>query len=119
MTDRSIFTIRMIKYFVCWLFLWQDTMIRGSIFQLGYYIDIPGNIKGDEILVSLLLVIVLIERTVTRDFTLRRSNYTGPFLLMTSFLFVGWLRGCIIHERAAIVMESHDLLAWPVCFFIV
>src|ERR1035441_10630811 len=119
MTDRPLFTIRMLKYVVCWLMLWQDGTVGGSIFQFGTFIKIPPNVKWDEVLAVLLLVLVLIERSVTYDFTLRRSSYSGPFLLMSSFLFVGWLRGCIIHEHVGIVMEAHDLLAWPVCFFIV
>src|ERR1700689_4482071 len=117
--ERSLFSIRMLKYFICWLMLWQDAMVSGSVFQIGSFMTIPGNIKSDEIMAFLLLVVVLIERSITSDFTLRRSNYSGPFLLMTAFLFVGWLRGCLIHERVAVVMEAHDLFAWPVCFFII
>jgi O-antigen ligase len=109
----------MVKYVLCWLMLWQDTMVGGSIFQIESWGNMNLPLRSDEIMVFLLFVVILIERSVTRDFTLRRSNYTGPFLLMASFLFVGWLRGCIIHERAAFVMEAHDLFAWPVCFFIV
>jgi O-antigen ligase len=114
-----LFSLRMIKYFLCWMVLWQGRMVGGSIFQLTEWgIDLPG-LMTSEIVAATLALVVLFERSVTRDFSIRRSYFNGPMLLIVVAFFISWLRGCYLTQRFAPVLEAHEAFSWPFSFWLI
>jgi len=99
--------------------LWQDGMVSGSALQITNWISIPYYIKIAEALVFLLGVTVVIERTVTGDFRLHRSYFSGPLLLILSAFFISWVRGMYMQQRVAIILEAHEAFSIPLLFYVV
>ncbi|MDP4200973.1 MAG: O-antigen ligase family protein [Bacteroidota bacterium] len=117
--SREIFTFRNLKYLVCWLMLWQDSMIGGSILELStIFGEIPGT-RTVEVFAMLLALIAICERTLSGDFKLRRSYFSAPLILILVIFFFSWCRGQIMLQRFNPVLEAHDAFAWPFAFFIV
>ena len=112
------FSLRMLKYFFCWLMLFQDTMVGGSIFQIGQYVTPPGILTAEFMAVFIGLVTVF-ERTLRQDFTIRRSYFSGPLLLMAIAFFISWCRGSYMHQKVVGVLEAHEAFALPFAFFLI
>src|ERR1035437_5490322 len=88
---RILFSIRMVKYALCWLLLWQGGMIADSIIELTTLIPVlPYWMTIMEALGTLLLLVVIIERTLTLDFTIRRSYFAGPLILIAMAFYTSW-----------------------------
>ena len=81
---RLLLSIRSIKYFLFWLNVWQDSMIDGSPLQIHEYTGSLAGVRPIEVLMVALLIVVLIERTITRDYTVKRSYFWAPLILMTA-----------------------------------
>ncbi len=112
-------SFRMIKYFLCWLMLWQDGMVQGSLLQLGTYIPIPPYVTTMEILAAILFLVVVMERSFTHDFTVRRSYFCGPLVLMFFAFFISWCIGTYMKQQIAFIIEFHDAFEFPFTFLLI
>ncbi len=118
--ERMLFSLRMAKYFICWLLLWQDGMIPGSPLELRTWFPmVPNNITMMEVLCAVLFLVMTIERSITLDFTLRRSYYTGPLLMIVLTFFISWCRGCYYNQHVAFILEFHEVIELPYLFLFV
>ena len=100
-SERSIFTLRMLKYLFCWLMLWQDSMIGGSILELQTFTgDIPG-VRYVELMALMVVLIGLAERTIKRDFTVRRSYFSAPLIAIVFIFILSWIRGSVMKQTFA------------------
>ena len=115
---RMWFSLRMLKYFFCWMMLFQDTMVKGSIFQVGQYIAPPGLFMA-EMMAVFIGLITLFERTLSQDFTIRRSYFSGPLLLIAIAFFISWCRGSYMNQKFAFVLEAHEAFALPFAYFLI
>jgi hypothetical protein len=111
-------TLRYIKYFLLFLTVWQDSSVPGSIFQIMEYFPNIYPVRPFEVFLVLNAIILLIERTISQDYTLRRSYFWGPLLLIWFALFLSWARGCFIRQEISIVYEVHEAFLTPIEFFI-
>ena len=115
---RAAFSIRMLKYFFAFMMLWQDSMVGHSPLQIQNFVAVPG-LGAAELMTALLFVVVLIERSMTLDFTIRRSYFNGPLLLLLVAFYVSWLMGCFMRQQYAPRLEAHEVFAWPLIFVVV
>jgi hypothetical protein len=111
--SRSLLAIRSIKYLLVFLLTWQGNQVGGSLLQIGEFFPIYGGFAPDEFFLILLLLALAIERAITGDFTIRRSYFGGPVLLILGALFISWFRGVTITQRFTFVYESHEALILP------
>ncbi len=116
---RMFFLLRMVKYTLCWLLLWQGNMVRGSLVQIETYFPIPYFITILEVLGTLLLLVVLAERSLSHDFTIRRSYFSGPLILMALAFFLSWVRGCYFKQHVAFIFEIHEAIELPFLFLVI
>src|SRR3954468_14032306 len=107
-------SFRSIKYFLVWLMLWQGSMVSGSIFQIGALLSLPGYINANEVLLAVLLLVVVAERSLEKDFSIRRSYFAGPLILMFLVFFASWCRACYINQRIAFILEIHEVFELPI-----
>ncbi len=117
--QRAHFSLRMVKYFLCWLLLWQGGMVGGSPIQIGSYFELPPGTTIMEFLAALLFLVVLIERSLTLDFTIRRSYFTGPLVLIVLAFFISWARGCYLNQRVRFILEFHEIIELPFLFLVI
>ena len=95
-------------------------MVGDSAFQVLEHIPIQIPYLGAvEFFAFLVGLIVLFERTLTHDFTLRRSDFSGPMLLILGGFILSWFRGSIINQKFALILEANDGFSWPFLFFLV
>lgn len=94
-------------------------MVSGSLLQLNELIPTVGGLSIVEEIGILLAVVLLLERTMTGDFRVRRSYFAGPLLLVAFVLFFSWFRGSIITQRYVGVLEAHEAFALPFFFFLI
>lgn len=116
--DKESMSLRFVKYFFLWLMLWQDSSVTGSIFQ---YQELFGSMKPFrpfEIILLLNFLVLIIERTITRDYTVKRSYFWGPLILLGLAFFLSWMRGMFIRQEVAVVFEVHEAFLLPFEFFI-
>lgn len=116
--DKENMSLRFVKYFFLWLMLWQDSSVTGSIFQ---YQELFGSMKPFrpfEIILLLNFLVLIIERTITRDYTVKRSYFWGPLILLGLAFFLSWMRGMVIRQEVAVVFEVHEAFLLPFEFFI-
>jgi O-antigen ligase len=100
------------------MMLTQDTMVHGSILQVGEILSIPG--LGMAEFSSLMIgLLTLFERTLSKDFTVRRSYFSGPLILIIIAFFISWVRGSYMNQKFAPVLEAHEAFALPFEFFLV
>jgi len=99
--------------------LWQGSMVSGSIFQLGALLSLPAYINANEVILAVLLLVVIAERSLEKDFSIRRSYFAGPLILMFLVFFASWCRACYINQRIAFVLEVHEVFELPIAFAIV
>jgi hypothetical protein len=109
----------MVKYFLCWLLLWQDGMVPGSLLQLRTFIPVPPDITMMELFATILFIVVLIERSLTLDFTIRRSYFSGPLILIALAFFISWCRGSYMKQHIAFILEFHDAFELPFVFLLI
>lgn len=115
---RAVFSIRSILLFFAWLCMWQGWHVEGSIFQLTFFTELIPGLLLHETILMLTLVLLVLERALTNDFTLRRSYFSAPIALMGLALFISWARGAFIRQEVAIVYEAHESIQVVVAFFI-
>lgn len=116
--DKESMSLRFVKYFFLWLMLWQDSSVTGSIFQ---YQELFGSMKPFrpfEIILLLNFLVLIIERTITKDYTVKRSYFWGPLILLGLAFFLSWMRGMVIRQEVAVVFEVHEAFLLPFEFFI-
>lgn len=116
--ESAVFSLRLIKYFFLWLMLWQDSSIWGSIFQFQTYFESFAPLRPFEIILLFNLIVLLVERTLEGDYTVKRSYFWGPLILLGLAFFLSWLRGMIIRQEVAVVFEVHEAFLLPFEFFI-
>jgi O-antigen ligase len=115
---RAIFSIRSILLAISWLAMWQGWHVPGSIFQLNFLSSLtPGLFLHETVLVITFLFLAL-ERILTQDFTLKRSYFSAPILLLGLALFISWARGCFIRQEVSIVYEAHESIQVVIAFFV-
>src|SRR6187455_2235358 len=79
----SAFSITTIKYVLVWLLIWQDNSVAGSPLQiLEQFREYISPIHPFEFLLGLCFLILIIERLITNDFTVKRSYFYGPLILI-------------------------------------
>jgi O-antigen ligase len=116
---RVFFLLRMVKYLLCWLLLWQGGMVKGSLVQIETYFPIPYWMTIMEVLGTILLLVVLAERSLSLDFTIRRSYFAGPLILMALLFFLSWVRGCYFKQHVAFIFEIHEAIEMPFLFLVI
>ncbi len=100
--------------------MWQDGQVAWTPFQLRtVFAQIPSNITSMEILAVAILLVMLMERTLTMDFTVRRSYFSAPLVLLFFAFFFSWWRGCMMKQHVAFVLEFHDIFELPYMFLII
>jgi hypothetical protein len=104
----AIFSFRTVKILLLWLICWQESTIVGSPFQVIDYLWYPNGIWGTEWLLLMLTAVICFERILIGDFTIRRSYFYGPLILIECALFFSWLRGCWINHSVRAVFEVHE-----------
>ena len=118
--ERLLFSLRMVKYALCWLLMWQDGEVSPTPFEIRSLIPgVPYFTTMMEILGTLLLLVVIVERTLTYDFTIRRSYFTGPLVLIAMAFFMSWARGCYYNQRVAFIFEIHEVVELPFLFLVI
>ena len=117
--ERIVFSIRKVKYVLCWLMLWQEGMVSGSLLQIRTYITFPNYITTVEIAGALLFLTMLIEHSLTRDFTVRRSYFSGPLILIALSFFMSWCRGSFMKQHVAFILEFHEAFELPLLFLLI
>ena len=117
--DRLLLSVRNLEYFFGWLLLWQGSMLPGSPVQLDTWFTFPVGVGDVEVVSVLFFAMILIERTLTQDYTLRRSYFNAPLLFLSGLLFLSWFRGSVMDQRFAFVLEVHDLPEWPIAFLLI
>jgi hypothetical protein len=115
----ATFSITTIKYVLVWLLIWQDNSVSGSPLQVvEQFREYIYPIHPFEFLLGLCFLILLIERLITDDFTVKRSYFYGPLILIGLALFISWARGAWIRQEVAFVYEVHEAFLTPFEFFI-
>jgi len=71
-----------------------------------------------EVFGAFLFFTVIIERTILRDFTIRRSYFAGPLILIALAFFASWCRGSFMKQHIAFILEFHDAFELPFMFFL-
>jgi|GEM_PF-2102294 len=117
--ERLLFSLRYLEYFFCWIMIWQGSFAAQSPIQISTWFSFPTGVGSKEVVMVLLFLVLLIERTLTGDYTLRRSYFYSPLLFLAGMMFLSWARGSIIDQRFAIIIEVHDLPEWPIVFLLV
>src|ERR1051325_2261392 len=115
--ERAIFTLRMLKYLFCWLMLWQDSMIGGSIFEFSTFTGVIPGIRPVELMALIAVLFGLAERTPKRDFTVRRSYFSAPLIAIVFIFVLSWVRGSIMKQAVVGILEGKEAFAWPFAFF--
>jgi O-Antigen ligase len=118
-TRRLLFSIQTIKYVLFWLAVWQDSSVGGSLIQLQEYTGLTHSVRPIEFIIIALFLMLVIERTLSGDFTIRRSYFWAPILVFTAALFISWVRGSWINQSVDVVWEVHEAFEIPFIFFIV
>ena len=116
---KAFFLLRMVKYFLCWLLMWQGGMVSGSLLQMDSYLPIPYFMTIMEFLGAALLLVLLVERSLTLDFSVRRSYFSGPLILMALLFFFSWCRGCYFKQHVAFIFEIHEAIELPFLFLVI
>ena len=117
--ETQIFGIRIIKYFLVWLVIWQDNSVGGSPLQLLDYVSINmAPLHPFEFFLLLCIITLMIERVLVADYTVKRSYFYGPLIIIGLALFVSWARGSWIRQEVSIVYEVHEAFLTPFEFFI-
>jgi hypothetical protein len=107
-TKRMIFSLRYIKYFFLWLVVWQDNSLEGAPLQFYTYLGRSHSIRPIEMILLAILLIFIIERTLLGDFTIKRSYFSGPIILLAIALFISYVRGEWINQHVTIPYEMHE-----------
>ncbi len=116
--SSALFSLRLVKYFFLWMILWQDSSIGGSIFQFQTYFGSFAPFRPFEIVLIFNLIVLLVERTLEGDYTVKRSYFWGPLILLGLAFFLSWMRGMVIRQDVAVVFEVHEAFMLPFEFFI-
>lgn len=117
-TKRAVFSVRSALLFVAWLGMWQGWHVSGSIFQLNFLTDLLPGLLLHEIVLALTFVLLVLDRILTQDFTIKRSYFSAPIALMGLALFISWARGSFIRQEVNIVYEAHESIQVVIAFFI-
>ncbi|HEY3874879.1 MAG TPA: hypothetical protein VGM92_05350, partial [Candidatus Kapabacteria bacterium] len=79
--QRALFSLRSLKFFLCWLMMWQDGQVAWTPFQMHSLIpSLPINISAMEFILLPLIAVIMMERCLTMDFRIRRSYFTAPLV---------------------------------------
>ncbi len=116
--EKENLSLRFVKYFFLWLMMWQDSSITGSVFQ---YQELFGNmspLRPFEVILAMNLLVLIIERTLERDYSVKLSFFWGPLILLGLAFFLSWMRGMVIRQEVAVVFEVHEAFMLPFEFFI-
>jgi len=116
----AIFSVRSILLFFAWLCMWQGWHVGGSIFQLNFLWEfIPGlNLFLHENILLITFLLLILERILSGDFTLVRSYFSGPMILIGIALIISWSMGMYMRQEFILVYEAHESILIPISFFI-
>jgi hypothetical protein len=98
--------------------MWQDSSITGSAFQYQELFGSTSPFRPFEIILAMNILVLVIERTIERDYTIKRSFFWGPLILLGLAFFLSWMRGMVIRQEVAVVFEVHEAFLLPFEFFI-
>jgi hypothetical protein len=116
---RLLMSLRYIKYFCCWMLVWQDSSVDGSILQFYTYIGRTEPVRPIELVLFATLFVFLIERTILADWSFKRSYFTAPIVLILGALFLSWARGVFVSQHYGVVFEVHESFELPFVFFLI
>ncbi|HET6512413.1 MAG TPA: hypothetical protein VFH43_09490, partial [Candidatus Kapabacteria bacterium] len=116
---RLLMSLRYVKYFCCWLLVWQDSSVDGSILQFYTYIGRFESVRPIEVVLILTFFVFLIERSILGDWTFKRSYFMAPLLLIMGALFVSWARGVYYTQNFSVVYEIHESIQLPFVFLLI
>ncbi|HET9136820.1 MAG TPA: O-antigen ligase family protein [Candidatus Kapabacteria bacterium] len=111
-------SFRTIKYILAWMLLWQDNMVSGSPLQIFEYFPQTAPVSSSEIILILCFIVLGIERFMIGEYTVKRSYFWGPLLMMALILVVSWIRGSWINWQFKTVYELHESILIPVYYFV-
>jgi len=117
-SEKENLSLRFVKYFFLWLMMWQDSSITGSAFQYQELFGSTSPFRPFEIILAINILILVIERTIERDYTIKRSFFWGPLILLGLAFFLSWMRGMVIRQEVAVVFEVHEAFLLPFEFFV-
>jgi O-antigen ligase len=109
--------LRYIKLFLTWLIFWQDSYVGGSVFQVEEYYR-NNALSTNELCIIAVLLIVIIERCIQKDFSVKRSYFHVPLLALFGALFISWVHGMVIRQQFTIVFEAHEAIQLPIAFWV-
>ncbi len=116
--ENSLLSFRSLKYLLTWLILWQDSSVSGSVFQILENFGTIGSFHYFEMWLIIIFILFVLERILKSDFTLRRSYFYAPLLLMGFALVFSYIRGMWILQKFTTVYEIHEAIQLPLIFFI-
>ncbi len=114
----SAFSMRSIIYVLAWLCMWQGAHLSGSPFQLLWLNILAPPLRLHEIFMLFTLGAIIMERILLGDFTLERSYFSAPMIIMGVALFISWLRGSFAKQEVMVVYEAHESIQMTIAFFV-
>jgi len=112
-----ILSLRCFVYFAVWLCMWQGASFSGSAFQLEFIALYPGMPLCEAALFLAGLAVIL-ERWITKDYSLKRSYFGAPMLALFILLVFSWMRGQFVMQSFRAVYEIHEAILIPVAYLI-
>ncbi len=114
---RAIFSLRYCVYVAVWLCTWQGASFSGSIFQLEF-LTMYDSQPLYECAMVLAIGALVIERWLSKDYTLNSSYFAAPMMVLAAVLVFSWIRGQIMLQNFRPVYEIHEAILIPVGFAI-
>jgi O-antigen ligase len=114
---KLILSLRYIVYFCVWLCMWQGASFSGSIFQLEIIALYPGMPLCEAALLIAGIALML-ERWMTKDYSLKRSYFGAPMSALFVLLVFSWMRGQYMLQAFRPVYEVHEAILIPIGFLI-
>ncbi len=93
-------------------------MVAGSPVQVMEYFPSIHPMHVFEIFIILCAGVLIIERVLLGDFSLKRSYFWGPMAFMFVILIASWIYGMIQLQEFKIIYELHEAVLTPVLFFL-
>jgi O-antigen ligase len=115
---QAIFSLRTLVLFFAWLSMWQGWMVEGSIFQLDFLGEIIPDLQLKEVMVLCTFILLVLERTQSGDWTIKRTYFGAPILLLGLAMFISWSRGAFIKQEVGFVYEAHESMQLVTSYFI-
>lgn len=97
--------------------MWQGYSLEGSIFQMGI-LSKGLYLQVHESMLYLTFFFLVLERWVSRDYSISRSYFWAPLLFLLTVLTVSYIRGQFAVQSFRFVFELHEAFLIPLSFFV-